>query len=195
MTPLMPALLLLLGFECSSDGKIDVDGDADTDTDSDSDTDTDTDTDTDCDDPPVGSAPGGPACVSDTLACNSSITDTTNGGNTDLLGGAYQSWFCTIATDSDYQGPERVFEFEHPGTGTVNFALSAPCESLDMIVVRWEDEADCPADGYSVRECEDAVSGSPREASVWHNEPSRYLVIIDGDQSSGAPFTLTATCP
>ncbi len=197
----LPALLLLLGFQCAAkdeggDGGGDAGGgDGGGGSGTDGGGDGGDGGETDCDDPPVGEAPTGPACLSGTLVCGGEISGTTNGGDADLAGDTYQSWYCTIATANDYKGPERAYAFTHPGTGTVRFNLTTPCDDLDMMVVRWEDEGDCPQPGYSVRECEDAISGSPRTTTVWHNEVSRYLILIDGDDSAGAPFTLSATCP
>ena len=131
----------------------------------------------------------GPDCLSGALACGQSLAATTEGGESSLHGGDYQSWYCMTALDSEWTGNERMYEFDHPGTGTVRFALSSPCGDLSLVVLAWSDRESCPYPGVSVAECEsdDGV------VEIWNNSPTRYVVIVDGleDQS----FSLSASCP
>lgn len=148
----------------------------------------------DCDDPPAGSTKEGPACVTSTLSCGESLIDNTEGGGSEWNGDAYQGWYCLIATGSDYNGPERVYAFDHPGTGNATVSLSSPCADLDLVAVRWADEASCPLAEYSVLECEGDDGGGTNSFTIWNNEPARYLVVVDGDNSAGAPFQLSVSC-
>ena len=148
----------------------------------------------DCDDPPAGAAIGGPDCVTDSLACGDSIIDNTEGGGFDWEGDAYQGWYCLISTATDYGGPERVYAFDHPGTGNVTFSLSSPCADLDLVALHWSDEDTCPLAEYSVLECEGDDGSGTNSFTIWNNEAARYLVIVDGDDSAGAPFQLSVSC-
>lgn len=148
----------------------------------------------DCDDPPAGSSIGGPDCVTTSISCGDTRVDNTDGGTRDWNGAAYQGWYCLIATGSDYNGPERVYAFDHPGTGNATVSLSSPCADLDLVAVRWADEDSCPLPEYSVLECEGDDGGGTNSFVIWNNEPARYLVVVDGDDSAGAPFQLSVSC-
>ena len=69
----------------------------------------------------------GPDCLSGTLACGETVTNTTEGGEPSLHGGDYQSWYCMTSEDTDWTGNERMYEFLHPGTGSITVSLSSPC--------------------------------------------------------------------
>lgn len=148
----------------------------------------------DCDDPPAPSSVGGPDCVTDSISCGDQIIDTTEGGTSNWDGAAYQGWYCLISTASQYNGPERVYAFDHPGDGTATFTLTAPCEDLDLIALHWTDEDTCPLAKYSIGECEGDDGGGTNTISIWNNEPSRYLVIVDAPGDHEAPFRLSASC-
>ena len=156
---------------------------------------TDDDYDSECD---VSRAPakiGGPDCVTEELACGESIASTTAGGDQIIDGPALQTWFCTIAGDSDYLGPERVYEFVHPGDSSeVTVSLTEPCGGLELFVMSWQNEDACPVEGEGVLQCDEA-SGTG-EVKIWDNEERRYLVIVDGaDVDGGIPFSVSLTCP
>jgi hypothetical protein len=165
--------------------------DADTDTDADSDSDVEVDCDEDLGTPPIG----GSDCVSDTLGCGDTIVSTTLGGSNAFDGDDYQTWFCAIATENDYDGPERVYTFEHPGTGDVTFSLSTPCEDLDLVVMAWAD-ASCPTSDTSINECEIASGGGSSDSvTIWNPSKVGYLVVVEGLGGEEAPFALSAACP
>ena len=184
------------------DTDTDVDSDTDSDADGDSDTDSDSDTDTDTGEPfdcafPLTpeSVPDG--CVTRPLRCGDYLIVTTEGGS-DLFGqDEYQSWFCTVTGDP-YDGPERIYAFEHPGTGDVTFTLGSPCDEVDIAVLRWEywvDEHECPtADTTMVTECDMDDDRGDGEVTVWNNQVSNYLVVVDGPEPVETPFTLEITC-
>lgn len=131
----------------------------------------------------------GPDCLSGTLACGETVTNTTEGGEPSLHGGDYQSWYCMTSEDTDWTGNERMYEFLHPGTGSITVSLSSPCGDLQLIAMAWSDEESCPYPGVAVLECE-ADSAS---LEIWNNSQTRYVLIIDGE--SDQPFSLGVTCP
>lgn len=162
--------------------------------DSASDSGVDTGIDIDCNNSPDPDPIGGPDCVTQALSCGDRITATTEGGQADLDGASYQSWYCLIGTSSDYGGSERVYRFEHPGTGNVNITLTSPCADLDLIVLRWESDT-CPTGDNSVLECDADQQSGGGQVTVWQNQVARYLVIVDGDAGTDAPFGLSVDCP
>ncbi len=205
LTRLLPlALLVALGgcediFKGGDDGDT---GGSDTHTDTDTDTDTDGDGgsgdggssgDIDCDDPPAAVAVGGPDCVTDTVDCSSDFASTTKGGSSAMKGEDYVSWYCEVVSDDSYSGSERVYSFLHPGTGWATFSLEAPCEELDLFVVRWGDDS-CPTSAYSILECEGSKDSGDDTVEVWNNEEAEYLVVVDGPEGDETPFGLSISC-
>jgi hypothetical protein len=147
-----------------------------------------------CDDPPEP-ATADSACISGTLECGSTVIGTTEGGTTNLTGADYASfWACAVVGTSSYQGPERHYEFQHPGTGTVTITLDTPCEDLDLFAMRWE-SASCMQSGLSILECEGDVSSGGGSFEIWNNEPGRYVVVVEGANGEEAPFEIGARCP
>jgi hypothetical protein len=128
------ALALLLGAECKNKA-ISIDDTATSETDADVDADADGDTEVECDE--TVPTPPGSSCPGDSIACGDDFVSTTFGGSSDMTGEEYQTWFCLIGTENDYDGPERAYTFQHPGTGDVNFNLATPCGDLDIIVLAW----------------------------------------------------------
>ncbi len=130
----------------------------------------------------------GPDCLSGTMSCDESITATTEGGMSSFNGENYQDWYCTLSSASEFTGPERVYEFTHPGDGEVTFSLSSPCGDLSLIALAWSDGETCPYEGVSILECD--VDSST--LTIWNNNNTRYLLIVDGDEAQ--PFTLSSSC-
>ena len=159
----------------------------------------DDDADTDCDVSYDAAPISGDDCVTETLSCGDSLDATTDGGLKEISGPALQSWFCTIASDNDYVGAERVYEFIHPGdtnvaTGSFSEAivtLDEPCGGLELFVMAWADDT-CPVDGMGVLQCDEA-SGTG-EIIIYDNEVRRYLIIVDGADQP-LPFTVGIDCP
>lgn len=191
MSRIAPLLAVLLG--CPGTVVVDdsspIIGDADTD--ADVDTDVDTDVQVDCDADLGSPAVGGPDCITETLSCGQTITSTTQGGSAVMTGKEYQTWFCAPAHDSEYSGPERVYSFDHPGTGQVTFQLSGGCGDLSLFAMAWGSDDSCPSSGVSIAECEVGSS----TVNIWNNAAVHYLLVVDSQTADEANFALTATCP
>jgi len=142
-----------------------------------------------CDEPIEPGAIVGPDCLSGALECGETVTNTTEGGESSLHGGDYQSWYCMTGEETDWTGNERMYDFVHPGTGSVSVSLSSPCGSLQLIVMAWSDEESCPYPGVSVLECD----SDSTTVEIWNNSETRYVLIVDGE--SDQPFSLGVTCP
>lgn len=210
--PLAPLALLALilpacetensgGYNPDYPEESDVDADSDGDTDGDSDADSDSDTDTDwqvdvdCDEPPAPEDIGGPDCVTDELRCDETHYATTEGGENNFTGDEYSSfWACAVVGTESYTGGERVYEFQHPGTGDVTIGLSSPCGDLDLFAIFWEGDT-CPSPDGAVSECEGSHDQGDDSFVIWNNEPRRYLVVVEGENGEELPFALTAVCP
>ena len=144
----------------------------------------------DCDEVPDPDPISGPDCVTDTLTCGASVTGNTVGGENNFTKSEYQSWFCVVAYEQ-YNGKERIYEFDHPGTGNVTFTLDAPCGGLELFAMFWEDST-CPGGEVSIQECEWSESA----ITIWNNEPRRYLVVVEEQEGfSDMPYTLSIACP
>jgi hypothetical protein len=151
------------------------------------------DVDTECDIVRDPAAHEGPGCVTEALACGDTIVSTTEGGAQDISGAALQSWFCVIAGDSEYLGPERVYSFTHPGDSSeVTVTLSEPCGGLELFVMSWADTDSCPVEGTGIAQCDDAAGTG--QVKIWDNEERRYLVIVDGADEP-LPFSVSLECP
>jgi hypothetical protein len=170
-------------------------GEGDADADSDADADADSDVDPDCDDPPAPVDYDEANCITDTLSCGGALTAVTTGGTSNLDGRDYSSvWGCEVVGTESYQGPERMFEFLHPGTGFVTISLESPCEDLDLFAMYWSFADSCVRSGVSIIECEGDISTGGGAVSIWNNEPARYVVVVEGEFGEDAPFTLRADC-
>jgi hypothetical protein len=185
--------------------------DPDTDTDADADADADSDLDGDLD----GDSGGAPdvdaddpgdidceedidvevqdTCVSGPLNCGESLVSTTIGGLSESTGVEYSSWFCAVVGSDSYTGPERVYRFDHPGTGNATIELESPCGELDVFAAFWSDDT-CPTADHSVGECEGDVGAGDGSITIWNSSPRSYLVYVDGPDGAEANFGLSATC-
>ena len=165
--------------------------DTDTDTDSDTDTDTDTDSDSDSDtDTDTGSHNG-----SDLVDCDDPVVDNTAFGTMNMDITQYEAWYCTWG--SDYDGPERIYSFAHPG-GDVTLTLDSPCGDLHMFSIRWEGwdtDDECPTEDYAILECDVQDDGDGGTLTVWQpTDGKHYLISVDGPEGDELPFALTVTC-
>lgn len=152
----------------------------------------DTDLDGICDDPPSPTPYDG-ACITASLGCEESLVSTTEGGSQLLSGADYASfWACEVVGTSDYVGPERMFEIDHPGDGWIQIDLSTPCNDLDIFAMRWE-SASCVQSGLSILECEGGIRND-NSVRIWNNEPARYVVVVEGPGGQEEPFGLSMTC-
>ena len=181
--------------DADSDADSDSDADADADSDSDADADTDADADPICDDPPSPLPIDERSCTTAELGCGEAITTVTTGGTEQLSGADYaSSWGCEVVGSSAYGGPERMFDFNHPGTGFVTIALDSPCADLDLFAAYWVSDESCLRSGVSIIECEGDVGAGGGSVQIWNNEPSRYVIIVEGAAGEEEPFTLSADC-
>ncbi|MDP2315972.1 MAG: hypothetical protein Q8P41_23955 [Pseudomonadota bacterium] len=179
----------------------DTDADADADSDADADTDTDTDTDTDADTDLCGAelstaAPGGPDCYTEEIGCGDVLEETTEGGDSDYSGEAWESWYCTPNLDRwEYTASERVYTMFIPERTTATFQFDTPCADLDLFVLFWQDEDTCPTSDNAIRECE-AVDeeGNGGAVSVWSDVGAQYLVVVDGRGGETGNFRLSVAC-
>lgn len=132
-------------------------------------------------------------CTSGELSCGQTLFANNLGAPSALDGGNYSSfWACQVVGSGSYLGPERMFEFRHPGTGDVEVSLSSPCGDLDLFVMRWEDG--CVRDGYPVNECEGEIGPGGGRITIWNNEPSRYLIVVDGPEGQTDNYAVGLDC-
>jgi hypothetical protein len=139
-------------------------------------------------------------CVTSTLSCDTRKIDTLKRGYALYGAAAYQAWYCGWTGGDPWSGSERVYAFEHPGTGTVTFTLDTPCAEMDLVVLRWgyfASEGTCPTESTSlISECEmDMDSGDSGQVSVYASSPADYLVIVDGVDGAEENFSLEIACP
>jgi hypothetical protein len=115
----------------------------------------------------------------------------------DYDGSVYQGWYC-ITSSGGYDGPERVFAWQHPGGGNATIELTSPCGELDLFVVRWpyfHTEHECPTEGSTSVICDVPLGSSAGSVTVYENDPAYYLIIIDGPTGDEENFAITAECP
>ncbi len=151
----------------------------------------------DCDNPPSSPAPDSSSCVTQTLSCGESLEGHVSGGDSRVSGADYaSSWACAPVATSTYAGTERMFEFEHPGTGgNATIRLESPCGDLDLFTAHWEDTSDCLRSGVSVGECDASTStGQVDEVTIWNSSPRRYIVVVENIDGEEHPFSLSASC-
>jgi hypothetical protein len=184
-------------------GDADADADSDSDSDSDSDADADGDADTDADSDADNkefcarslddSAPAS-GCVSDTLACGDEVEATTSGGSSAFTSDEYEHFYCYVPYDL-YEGPERVYLFALPAGTDATLSLKAPCDDVDLAVVKWSDDDTCPVyeDDLSVCEGSNTEGGDSAEVGGWDDD-TWWLVIVDPPAEEGTNFRLSVSC-
>ena len=136
----------------------------------------------------------GPGCVTATITCGQTIQGTTVGGTRHFDGDRYVHSYCFPTTEDSHRGTERVYAFELATDQRATFVLDSPCADLDLAVLRWQKTDRCPSATESISECEGQNRGGGGTAKIWNNRPARYLVIVDGSDTQGANFELSATC-
>ena len=126
------------------------------------------------------------------------IMATNKGGLSQFDSSEYTSWYCFPFEEDPYDGPEAVFAFAHPGTGTVYIDLHTPCAELSLMAVRWNDwEEDrvCPTEETVSLQCDAEYETGDERLRIDEFAPINYLLIVDGPQGERANFTLGAECP
>ena len=147
---------------------------------------------------PVQPVPVANNCVTREIQCGETFVDTTAAGTMAMDDGEYSSWYCTAFPEGDYLGEERIYQFTHPGTGTVTFDLKSPCSELNLIVARWEyweSDGICPTESHSIIECEMDEETGDGSLNVTAISASNYMVIVDGPSPVEDIFELSVTCP
>ena len=184
--------------DADTDADADSDADADGDADGDADADADTGSTVDCD-ATIPLPETIDECVTDTLRCGDHVLSSNARGSQVLDQEAYTNWFCNYGESTRYTGPERIYDFKHPGTGDVTFILDAPCEELDLIVMRWDywdSEGICPYETtVMVPTCDVDDSRAGGEVVVWDGaEDHHYLVVVDSPDNVETNFNLSVLC-
>ena len=172
----------------------DTGDDSDTDVDTGAGFDTGIDVAVDCDDAPEPETWDSTTCVTATIGCGESLLSTIEGGTSLLSGAQYASyWACAVVGPQSYRGTERMFAFQHPGTGWATITLVSPCDNLDLFAAYWEDES-CLDERSVVTECEGDTSGGGGWVRIWNNRPRRYVLVVEGPEGEEAPFGIGVSC-
>jgi hypothetical protein len=133
-------------------------------------------------------------CQAAQLSCGDSIIATNVGAPTNLDGSVYASfWACAVVNTEAYAGGEQHFFFEHPGTGYIRIGLDSPCEDLDIFAMRWDGNS-CLQEGLSIVECDGEVSSGGGWFYIWNNQPSGYVIVVDGPSGQTGPYGVTLNC-
>lgn len=198
------------GSSVDADADADTDTDSDTDADADADADTDPDSDTDADDTGSGN-PGFPCettpstsmaddCVTKELFCDQEPMMSTTKESSDRYDeDIYVALQCFAFGEGPYSGSDRVFNFKHPGGGSAEIKLHAPCGELDLFAFQWtgwteDDECPTEAHGHRVR-CTDSSEEGDDTVTLFEDGPMDYLIVVDGPDGEEENFTLEAVCP
>ncbi len=146
-----------------------------------------------CDQRLSSAPPGGPDCQTGTLVCGDSVTGTTEGGLSQLGGSSYLDWFCDPTPDA-YAGPERVYLFVMEGRGQATVTLESPCVDLDLMVMHYGDEANCPSPGAGISECEASEKSGVDTVVVSAFERYAFYVVVDGKNGNTGNYRLSVSC-
>lgn len=147
-----------------------------------------------CDEPQDESAPAGPACVTDSIACGETLTGTTVGGSEVMSDALYTSAFCFVPFE-DYDGPERVYALDLPADTLATITASFPCGDMGFAAMRWEDTGSCPNEGSGVVLCEGLQYGSGGSVTITpFDSDTRHLLVIDTPAGASGEFQLRVGC-
>ncbi len=133
-------------------------------------------------------------CVSGALACGSTISGTTLGGDSAWDDEFYSGAFCFPAGDH-HSGSERVYTLTAPADTEVSVRLTSSCVDLDLVAVGWEYEGSCPTAKHLVPDCEgDSKRGGDGLIKIQSFIPRQYLIGVDGKRGAVGSFQLAVTC-
>lgn len=153
--------------------------------------------DLDCDATYDTTAPAGPDCLTSVISCGDVVEGTTLGGSSIMDAELYESAFCFVPF-SDYDGPERVYELSLPADTTAYVTLEAPCKDLGFALMRWSYEDECPTgDEHGILDCNgqpSGTTGNTKEAQVWAEKDTRFVLSVDGAAGAAAPYRLSVVC-
>ena len=140
-----------------------------------------------------GEMPPARGCVSGTLACGTSVSGTTLGGDSAWDDDFYAKAFCFPSGDK-HRGSERVYLLEMPPNMEATIYLTSDCVDLDLVALAWVYEGDCPGAGHPVAECEGDAKRAGGSVRVQSFKSRTYLVGIDGKDGAVGPYTLKVDC-
>ncbi|RME21127.1 MAG: hypothetical protein D6798_18880 [Deltaproteobacteria bacterium] len=139
-------------------------------------------------------------CVYSRIHCGETVTGNTSQGTTLYDYYDYLAWYCLNRRDGNaWKAPERVYEFEAPEAGIVEFTLYSPCAEMDLRALRWDwwdSDGDCPTEDSTLAvNCEvDDGNGDTSVVTVDASKGNHYLVFVDGVDGAEDNFQLTVTC-
>ncbi len=140
------------------------------------------------------STPAGPACLTGTIACGQTLTDSTSGGT--MAGDAelYESAYCFPPHD-DHTGPDRFYAFDLAAEQTAFVTLDSPCTDLSLVALSWPDRESCPVQrNHTIAVCEGKELIDEAELKLWTKNKRRFLIGVDGPAGTGAAFELGVRC-
>lgn len=140
-----------------------------------------------------GEMPPPRGCVSGSLACGSSVSGTTLGGDSAWDDDFYSKAFCFPAGDK-HRGSERVYLLEMPENMEATITMTSDCVDLDLVALAWAYDGDCPGAGHPVSECEGDAKRGGGSVRVQSFNSRTYLVGIDGKDGAVGPYTLKVDC-
>lgn len=133
-------------------------------------------------------------CISGALACGSTITGTTLGGDSAWEDKFYAQAFC-MPTGGRHSGSERVYTLTAPENTQVTLSLTSDCVDLDLIALAWDYEGSCPTEKHLVPECEaDSKTSGNGTIRIQSFHERQYLVAVDGKHGAVGPFSLSVSC-
>lgn len=141
----------------------------------------------DCADPDCSSACGGGGVCAGfaTLACNTTVSATTAGGETRIDLNGCDTWGRT--------GRERAYRVQ-PAAGTVTATLSELTRDLDITVFAQAATGGC--DPFSGCVATSADSGADDETVTFTAQAGEtYYLVVDGFGGTSSSFTLSVECP
>jgi hypothetical protein len=143
----------------------------------------------DCRDPACATSPactsGGPCQGATPLACNSTVTGSTDGGPTRLARYACDPWL--------ELGAEAYYRLTPTASGQVTAKLSGLGTDLDLVVLRATASGACdPTSGGCL--ASSSTSG-PEQVTFTVTAAQPYYLVVDGYNGASGAFTLQVTCP
>lgn len=135
-------------------------------------------------------APPGPACLQDTIACGETVTGTTQGGASLWDKDFHQSNFCFVA-GTDYDGAERMWGF-HQAAYTETVVTLDHCSDAALSVMSWADPETCPEAGGTVNRCEG--SNLSNQVTFYTDRDQYWVIGVDTAAGDEGNFSLTVAC-
>lgn len=156
----------------------------------------DTGTDDLCDQSFSTSPPAGPDCLTASLTCGQTLEATTEGGAGDYVAADYTHLFCFVPSAvNTYTGTERAYRVELDPDVAGTLTLEAPCATMGVAAMRWDDAETCPTSDDSVTVCE-GRTGTGTVTVDFGGFPTvnSWVIVVDSEGADPAPFRLTLDC-